>query len=57
MFDPDDGSGLAYWWYGQGTVYVHEDGQEVDAIEVGEADQTPTLDEVRAAIEAHHSAR
>lgn len=57
MFDPDDGSGRAYWWYGQSTVYVHDEGQETDAFEVGDTDQTPTLDEVTAAVEAHHGAR
>lgn len=57
VFDPDDGSGLAYWWYGQTTVYVHAEGQESDAFEVGEADEHPTLDQVRAAVEAHHAAR
>lgn len=57
VFDPDDGSGLAYWWYGQSTVYVHLDGEESDAFEVNESGENPTLDEVRAAVEAHHASR
>lgn len=57
VFDPDDGSGLAYWWYGQSTVYVHEHGEESDAFEVGEPDHQPSLDQVRDAVEAHHASR
>lgn len=55
VFDPDDGSGRAYWWYGQHTVYVHQDGEEIDAFEIDDAAGEPTLDEVRTAVEAHHA--
>jgi hypothetical protein len=56
VFDPDDGSGCTYWWYGDTMVYVHEDGREVDAFEV-EHDETPAPDVIRAAIEARHEQR
>ena len=60
VLDPDDGSGLTYWWYGDTMVYVHQDGVEIDAYHLDSASSggsTPTLDEVTAEIERHHRER
>ncbi|MGY6500593.1 MAG: hypothetical protein ACXIVQ_06885 [Acidimicrobiales bacterium] len=57
VFDPDDGSGITYWWYRQGIVYVHENRLEVDAFEVGTDGETPTFDAVAAAVEERHAQR
>jgi hypothetical protein len=57
VYDPDDGSGRTYWWYGQAMVYVHQDRQEIDAFEVCEPDATPSSDEALAAVEAFHASR
>ena len=53
VFDPDDGSGRTYWWYGEAMVYVHEHGVEIDAFEVGEGG-APTAAAVRAAVDERH---
>lgn len=57
VFDPDDGSGLTYLWYGLSMVYVHENGEEIDAFSVVEPGEKSTLEQTRAAVEAHHAAR
>lgn len=56
VFDPDDGSGRTYWWYGGTTVYVHQDGTEVDAFELEHSESAVGLDQVRAAVVERHAA-
>jgi hypothetical protein len=57
VFDPDDGSGRTYWWYGESMVYVHQDGREIDAFELDHPEGTaPSRDAVEAAILAYHAA-
>lgn len=57
VFDPDDGSGRTYWWYGESMIYVHEHGQEVDAFELDDPDGAAprSIESVRSVIESHHS--
>ena len=57
VFDPDDGTGITYWWYRQHMVYVHENRVEVDAFPVGADTDTPTFEAVAAAVEERHAAR
>ncbi|QGG95051.1 hypothetical protein [Actinomarinicola tropica] len=56
VFDPDDGSGITYRWYGgdDTSVYVHNHGAEVDAFVLAE-DVVPSPDSVAAAVATHHA--
>jgi hypothetical protein len=58
VFDPDDGSGRTYWWYGEAMVYVHQDGREVDAFELDLPSDAYVVapDPVAQAISAYHQA-
>lgn len=59
VFDPDDGSGSTYWWYGESMVYVHQDGVEVDAFELDppEGDAPRSIESVRSAVDQRHARR
>lgn len=58
VFDPDDGSGITYRWYGvdDTTVYVHNHAAEIDAFGLGEG-VVPSAESVAAAVEARHGAK
>lgn len=55
VFDPDDGTGVSYRWYGSDdtTVYVHSSGAEVDAFELPEG-TAATIPALAEAVAAHH---
>lgn len=57
VFDPDDGSGITYWWYRERMVYIHQDRVEVDAFAVEGDSDSPSFDAVAAAVEDRHSRR